>query len=247
MSRCIDLDRRSPSKQPQSKTAGSQQWRDLLFLHWSVPIEEIRAQVPAGMQLDLFDGKAYVGIVPFVMQNILPTYIPSFLAQNFLEINLRTYVHVHGEPGIYFFSLDANSQLAVMGARLTFSLPYTYADIAIEKYEEQLIYYNSKRYFHENAKFSCRYQVKEKLPASEEGSSDHFFLERYWLFLEKNKKLYKAQVHHTPYPAHRVEMHAIEESLIQAANMSRLTTVPEYMHYSPGVDVQMYPLTLCSK
>ena len=123
------MDRLSPTYQPNRKVGGHQKWRQLLFMHWPVPIEELRPLVPERLSLDLWEGKAYLGVVPFIMRDVAPWWLPSFFAFNFLETNLRTYVHLDGEePGVYFFSLDAASRLAVWAARMGWGLPYFYAN-----------------------------------------------------------------------------------------------------------------------
>ena len=121
------IDRISPTRRPAGKVAGYQRWRSLLFLHWPVPVEVLRSLVPAELSLDLHDGVAYVGVVPFAMQGVRPWWCPGAFAFNFLETNVRTYVVAGDRPGVYFFSLDANSRLAVFAARTGWGLPYHYA------------------------------------------------------------------------------------------------------------------------
>ena len=107
------------------QAVGFQQWRNLLFIHWPVPATALRRLVPRQLDLDLYDGQAYVSLIPFLVAESRPRGIPRALAARFLETNLRTYVRsADGEPGIYFFSLDASSLLAVGVARLLYGLPY---------------------------------------------------------------------------------------------------------------------------
>src|SRR4029079_9673991 len=103
-------------------------WRDLLFVHWPLPTEALRVCVPASLEIDTFDGTAYVGIVAFAMASLAVAGIPEILSLSFLETNVRTYVHVEGrDPGVYFLSLDADSLFAVLGARASSGLPYYHA------------------------------------------------------------------------------------------------------------------------
>jgi uncharacterized protein len=109
-------------------------WKDLLFLHWEVPASSVERHLPKGVELDLFDGKAWIGIVPFEMVNVHPRGLPGLPAvRDFAELNVRTYVKRGGRPGLWFFSLDAASRLAVRGARWGFGLPYFDADMAIRR------------------------------------------------------------------------------------------------------------------
>ncbi|MBK7761471.1 MAG: DUF2071 domain-containing protein [Deltaproteobacteria bacterium] len=120
-------------------------WLDLLFAHWSFPPEVIRALLPPNLTLDTFEGRAWVGVVPFRMENVGPpglNWLPGVSA--FPELNVRTYVVHEGKPGVWFFSLDAASMLAVQAARLGFHLPYFYAHMRCEE-REGWIHYESER------------------------------------------------------------------------------------------------------
>ncbi len=119
----MPLDRLAPARRDActGRRVGRQSWRDLLFVHWEVPVEALRRLVPPSLSIDTLDGRAYVGLVPFTMRDV--TFGPLRFA-DFLETNLRTYVHTGGVPGVWFFSLDAESALAVRGGRTLYRLPY---------------------------------------------------------------------------------------------------------------------------
>src|SRR4051794_21808452 len=104
---CVELDREAPRRRPEGPSAGTQRWRELLFLHWSFEPDVVRPLVPASFELDLWQGRAWVGLIPFRMEATRPSWLPKRAGIDFLETNLRTYVHRRGEPGIYFFSLEA--------------------------------------------------------------------------------------------------------------------------------------------
>src|SRR5690349_18551619 len=107
-------------------------WRDLLFAHWPVPVEAVRPLVPAGLEIDTFDGQAWVGVVPFRMEGVAPRFLPSVPGPSaFPELNVRTYVRRGRRAGVWFFSLDAASRVAVEGARLGFHLPYYRAAMSV--------------------------------------------------------------------------------------------------------------------
>ncbi len=101
-------------------------WSDLLFLHWEIDPDLLAARIPKRLNVDLHEGKAYIGIIPFFMKNVRPKFLPAFSKlSNFLELNIRTYVlDQDGSPGVWFFSLDCNQSLAVSIARSFFHLPY---------------------------------------------------------------------------------------------------------------------------
>src|SRR4051812_42045561 len=109
----LDVVGHRPWALPDRAWVMTQTWHDLLFAHWPVKSSDLRPKVPAAFELDLFDGHAWVGVVPFHMTNVAPRGVPSLpRVSEFPELNVRTYVRVGDRPGIYFFSLDAGSALA---------------------------------------------------------------------------------------------------------------------------------------
>src|SRR4051812_2155420 len=83
----------------------SQHWLDLFFAHWPVAVADLRPHVPAALEIDTCDGTAWVSLVAFRLERIRRRWLPSLgFVTNALELNLRTYVHHQGEPGIYFLS-----------------------------------------------------------------------------------------------------------------------------------------------
>ena len=199
----------------------------------------MRRLVPQELELDLFEGKAWVGLVPFRMQGIRPRWLPQAFAFNFLECNVRTYVLHKGEPGVYFFSLDASSFLAVWAARLGWSLPYYDARIE-ETMPESHIRYQVDR--GRKATLDVRYRVGEALGTSLPGTMEHFFLERYLLFTQRRNRILRGQVYHSAYPAYTAEVLDLSESLLLASGLAVHGAPPALVHWSPGVDVEVFSL-----
>lgn len=235
------IDRVAPARRPPGPIAGYQNWRSLLFTHWSVHVDALRKLVPSGLDVDLFDGKAYIGVVPFEMEGVRPWWWPKACAMRFLETNLRTYVVCDGRPGIYFFSLEANSRLAVFGARKGWGLPYYYAQATITRTDLTVDYATQRP--HLGPKHKVQYQIGRELEPSEPGTLQHFFLERYLLFVERFGRIYSGQVHHVPYPAFEATVLDVQDELIAAAGLPAVGKLPEFAHFSPGVDVEVFPLT----
>src|SRR5262245_28328991 len=131
---------------PDRRPIFHQRWRDLLFLHWPLSAGGLRPRMPAGLELDLFEGHAWLTLIPFVIAESRPTGLPSALASRLLEVNLRTYVRgPDGEPGIYFWSLDASSVAAVAGARLFYGLPYYLASMSMKNHGSRVEYTSRRR------------------------------------------------------------------------------------------------------
>src|ERR1051326_4992061 len=109
-----------------------QRWHEISFFHWSCAPSLLRARVPEQLQLDTYDGKAWISLTPFLLKGLRAPMVPEFLGLDFPETNLRTYVIGPKGPGIWFFSLDAGKLLPVAGARATFGLPYFWADMHVD-------------------------------------------------------------------------------------------------------------------
>jgi uncharacterized protein YqjF (DUF2071 family) len=234
------IDRIAPTVRPAGKAVGYQRWRSLAFLHWEVPAAALRQIVPAELELDLYEGAAYVGVVPFAMRDIRPSWWPRQLAFNFLETNVRTYVVCRGQPGVYFFSLEASSRLAVVAARASFGLPYYHARMRLGQSGDTTECHSRRT--SNGAVHHVRYEVGEPLAASAPGTLEHFLLERYLLFVKRGGRVLVGQVHHHPYPVQRARVLEVRDELIAAAGLPAVNTPPRWAHYSAGVDVEVFPL-----
>ena len=234
------IDRTAPSNRPEGKSDGTQRWESLLFCHWEIDPEELLPHVPSGLDLDTFEGRAYVGIVPFKLREIRPSWLPKQLAFNFLETNVRTYVTYNGRPGVYFFSLDANSRLAVLAARIGWSLPYYHATMTASEVGQSISYASHRRGGRANHRVSFR--IGDKVGHPPDGSVEHFLVERYLLFVEKKGAIHCGQVHHSPYEVWNAEISEIEEELVAASGLEKTGHLPCLVHYSPGVDVEVFEI-----
>jgi len=238
----LPMDRIAPTRRPKERAIGYQSWCELLFLHWSFDPAALQGLLPSGLTVDTFDGHAYVGLVPFAMRQVRPRPIPGFLGFNFLESNVRTYVHREGrDPGVYFFSLDAASRIAVAIARWRWSLAYFNARMRFTIEADERRRYSAQRLGAASPKMEIVYRPGEPMGSAEPGTLDHFLLERYLLYVEHRGALHRGQVHHSPYPAHTATLEHLEDGFVSAAGFSS-NRPPELVHYAPGVDVEIYPL-----
>lgn len=232
-----EIDRIAPTRRPSETPSGAQTWRELFFLHWTFDPEALRPLVPKELELDLWEGRAYVGVVPFRMEGIRPSWLPRAMAMDFLETNLRTYVVVNGEPGVYFFSLDASSWLAVQAARLGWGLPYFHATMRSER-DGDRIRYSTHRGGGE-ALFTLDASIGEPLGPSAPGTLEHFLMERYLLFTAASGRVGRGHVHHVPYPAQRATVHAVDGTLLTAMGLPA-PVGPPLAHYASGVEVEVF-------
>jgi uncharacterized protein YqjF (DUF2071 family) len=215
-----------------------QRWRDLLFLHWPVAVEAVRPLVPSALDIDRFDDVAYVSLIPFAIAESRLRGVPRALASRFLEINLRTYVRARdGDVGIYFFSLDASSWLAVAGARLLYGLPYFPAAMT-RRTDGAHTVYASRRRGARDARLEVTWRLGDAMEPSRPGTLDWFLVERYLLYVARRGHLYRTRVRHRPYPLRHVTVDGIAETLRRAAGLPA-PTVPALVQYSPGVDVDI--------
>ena len=234
------IDRIEPTRRPADPPQGYHQWRSLVFLHWPVPISQLRPLVPNNLELDLFDDVAYVGIVPFWMQGVRPRWWPSRSGLQFLETNVRTYVVHRGRPGIYFFSLDAASRIAVWTARRFWGLPYFNASMTSERAGSEILYDSVRAAGGPRHRVRCR--IDEPLGVLNPASLEFFLLERYLMFVEGRGDLLSGQVHHTPYPVHGAQVLELTDELLAAADVHAGQIEPTLAHYATGVDVEVFAL-----
>ena len=233
------IDRIEPTRRPTGKNDGTQKWSDLLFCHWPVPVSSLRAVVPSELEIDTFDGTAYVATVPFKMREVRPSWLPRRLAFNFLETNVRTYVVHNGRPGVYFMSLDASSRLAVWAARTGWSLPYYFANMSFEETNEHSIY-QSYRPANKSASHRVCFSVGKELGISQVGTLEHFLFERYLLFAQRKKNIVVGAVHHKPYQVSLADVKTMDDGLLDAAGVHDINRLPELAHFSSGVDVEVF-------
>lgn len=207
-----------------------QEWHDVLFAHWRVPVERLRGVVPRELEIETYDGSAWVGLVPFRLRHMRPRLLPSIPPlRDFLETNVRTYVRHGGRSGVWFFSLDAESLFAVKAARLTYRLPYFHARMSCEERDGWLEY--ETRRVGDVAAARLRYRARGPASAAVPGSLEHFLVERYGLFARSGDAITRADIDHAPWPLQRAEAEIEEESLVAAAGIERPDT-PPLLHFA---------------
>ena len=240
------MDRIAPTRRPEGPPAGFHNWRTLLFVHWEVPADALRPLLPSRLSLDTFEGRAFVGLVPFTMDGIRPTrFLPPIPGVSaFHETNIRTYVHLDGEdPGVWFFSLDAANPVAVTAARVGWNLPYFFAAMSLE-HEGDKVRYRTRRHYPPPtpAELEIDWTIGPELPCAEPGTLEHFLCERYFLYAaDTDGAISRGQVNHRAYPLRQATIDSMSQTLVSAAGID-VAGPPLSVLYSPGVDVEVFAM-----
>lgn len=221
-----------------------QNWGKLLFLHWSVPVSVLRPMIPGRLEIDTYDGGAWVSITPFTMWGIRPTMLPAIPGlSDSHELNVRTYVHAEGVPGVWFFSLDASNVIAVLAARLGFHLPYFQAEMHLEEAAD-FISFTSRRTDERGprAEFSASWSRGKPLPLPPPDSLEFFLVERYCLYASRQEKLYRARIHHQPWSLRAATIETLSSTMGEAHGM-KLGDNPALAHAQrEPLAVEVWPL-----
>lgn len=212
-----------------------QSWRHLLFAHWPVATRQLRALVPPPLTIDEFDGSAWVGMTPFVLTGLRPRLLPPLpYVSQFPEINLRTYVRVGDVPGIYFFTLEAASWLAVLAARALYGLPYRYATMNVRRTAAG-VSYRSRR-IGGDAELVAEYAPTGPAFVPRAGTLEHFLIERYALYVVRFGAItLRGEIHHEPWRVQPAQAQ-LRRNSIPAAHGLMLDDRPALLHFSGRQD-----------
>lgn len=241
-----------PYPPPVTKPVMFQCWHDLLFMHWPVAPGVLRPQIPPGLEVDTFEGQAWLAVVPFRMSNIYPRGLfPVPWLSGFAELNVRTYVVKDGRPGVWFFSLDAANPVAVSIARNWFKLPYFNARMRCENKtmlvaqgeEVGGIHYSSHR-THQNAPgcdFIADYLPVADVVTPQPGTLEYFLTARYCLYTaDKAGNIYRGEIDHEPWPLQSAEAEVEKNTMTEPVGV-KLQGKP-LLHFSRRLDVKVWPL-----
>lgn len=238
------LQRLSVREAPIGSPVMRQRWSDLLFLHWQIEPKFIQSQLPAGLHVDLFEGKAWIGIVPFAMERVHPVGLPPLPWLSwFLELNVRTYVYDEsGRPGVWFFSLDCNQPITVEVARRFFHLPYNHARMRADYQTGEVIYSSQRRGTDQVSRF--RYRCPLHAEPARDRSLEWFLVERYLLFTTDGMgRIRSGRVHHKPYRIQQGDCSEWTAEPIRENGFAVPSGPPVSMLVAEPVEVSIYPLS----
>lgn len=228
---------------PVGRWVQRQSWLEFPFLHWTVDPEVLRPLVPAELELDLYDSRAWIGIIPFRMEGVTLYGFPDVRGLSaFHELNVRTYVRYRDRAGVYFLSLEANNRIAVRLARRWFGLPYWDAAMASEV-DGASFRYTSRRTHRGGgqARFEATWEVGESRGIALRGSLEHWLCERYALFVHRRGRVLRGDVHHLPWPLHDVKADVTVNTMTSPLGFET-PGPPAHVMYSPGVDTVVWSL-----
>jgi uncharacterized protein len=229
----------------------SQRWNDLLFAHWPIRASEVAPLLPDGLEIDVFQGSAWIGIVPFWMDKIRLRGLPPIPgARETPELNLRTYVRDTrtGTAGVYFLSLDVANLVGVVVGRSIFHLPYYWAQMSLKpRGEREFSFYSRRLLSRRPVQFAARYRglgPTHKLVQTRPGTIEYFLTERYCLFTrDALGRLLRADIHHSPWPLEEAEAEISQNDLAEQFGL-KLPDTPPLLHYARHLAVYIWSAQL---
>lgn len=219
---------------------GIMRWRRVSFLHWSYPPDVVASLLPPGLEVDVRDGRAWVGLVAFEMADVrLPgtPAVPGF--STFPEVNVRTYVRrPGGRDGLFFFTLEASRLITVM-ARPVIGIAYSWADMAVVQRRDEVRYRTARRWPVDSRAVSrIGVEYGAPIPPEEQTGFDHYLTGRWQAYSRRHGRLYCTPVEHEPWPLHRAEPTLLDDGLIAACGLPQPRDSP-LVHYAPAVNVRL--------
>jgi uncharacterized protein len=242
MSATAALDRLAMRARPEGTPVMHQNWENLLFLHWPIESDIIRSFIPPELEIDTLDNKAWLGITPFALTGLRVTALPPIPGlTSFDELNVRTYVHYHGIPGIWFFSLDASKVIPAVAARLFFMLPYFKAHIDFWQTAGQFSF-DLKRTAAPDAHFRASWRAGIRLRDPDLESLAFFLVERYCYFVVQDTKVYMTRIYHHPWILDEATVESCDSTMAAAAGIPEPTGTP-VAYFSRTQSVEIWPPT----
>ncbi|MGN7470580.1 YqjF family protein [Brevibacillus sp. SAFN-007a] len=232
-------------KRQQKGWKMTQTWEHLLFAHWAVSPEAVRGLIPAGLELDTYEGRAWISVIPFLLTGVrLRRLFPVPYVTTFPEINVRTYVRAGSQPGVYFLSLDTSHLLVTKIAESWYRLPYYHTRMDFRANADRIDFQSERRSAGaEAAAFRGSYRPVSEPALARQGTLEHWLTERYTFFCQckQTSGLYSANVYHEPWMLQRAEADIRENSMLTPLSLS-ISEKPDLLVYARGVESFIWPL-----
>jgi uncharacterized protein len=223
---------------PVSFAVMKQGWFDLVSVHWRYDPIEVAKVLPKGLDVDTFDGSAWVGLIPFSMRGVGVPHLPGVpYFGSFPEVNVRTYVVRNGVPGVWFCSLDVNRLVPTLVARATYRLPYCWGSASHTRVGSTVATTVSRRWPVHGPRTAISVDVGDVLDSPSE--LDIFLTARWGLYSRgRGSRVRYAAVDHPQWPLFRASLVTLDDTLIVSAGLSAPSGDPHVL-YSPGVPVRI--------
>jgi len=214
-----------------------QTWQSLTFIHWRYDPAVIRPLIPERLTLDTFDDAAWIGLTPFLLTGLRLPSLPALpWISCFPETNVRTYVRgPNGDRAIWFFTLEADRLLAVLGARLSYGLPYRWADMRVNVNGSTVSYQSRRRASLRSAYSAIDVEIGQPI---EQSQLEIFLTSRYRLYSQYGKRLAYAQIEHEPWPLHAAVILRLDQTVVEGSGLPRPEGEP-LAHHSPNLEVRI--------
>jgi hypothetical protein len=234
-----------PFPMPETRWILRQNWKKLTFLHWEVDPKLLAPHLPDGLEIDLHEGKAYVGCIPFVMEKVRPAGLPAVPGvSTFPEFNIRTYVIKNGIPGVFFLTLDATSRVTCLYATRRYGLTYRYAKASLKGTLPMGYSWNSVRSSN-GVGLAGSAKVTSEVRQAKEGTLEYFLFERYSLYTEHKNRLRHGYTHHVKWWYADAEATITSNTLVESYNLGIADVkTPHMVHMAEGVEVVTWHLSL---
>ena len=227
---------------PKTPWVMAQTWEHLLFAHWAVTPKTLASLIPAAVELDTFDGCAWVGITPFRVSGLRLRGLPAVRGvSEFHEINVRTYVRLDGKPGVWFFTLAADTLIGIVMARTWYRLPYVAARIRFAERRGRVMFVASRaRMGSAEPTLAAEYAPIDRVSRLAPGTIDAWLTERYCLYAaEGDGRILRAEIHHAPWPLQRASATIRDDGFTAAVGVP-LRGAPDLLHYARHLDVAIW-------
>jgi uncharacterized protein YqjF (DUF2071 family) len=229
----------------------NQRWNDLLFAHWPVPASSISPLLPDDLEVDTFQGSAWLGVVPFWLDRVKLRGAPPLPGMGgFPDLQMRTYVReAHsGAAGVFSFWLDAGSLLAVAAARMLFHLPYHWSEMRLEqRSEREFAFFSRRRFTPRPVIFKARYRglgPTRKLAENRPGTLEYFLMERNCLFANNRAgQVIRASLHHASWPLEEAQAEIEQNDLPESIGI-HLPDQEPVLHYTRRLALYIWPAEL---
>ena len=236
------IDRLAMRTRPHGSPIMQQAWENLLFLHWPMDPAVLRPLIPECLEIDLFEGQAWVSVTPFELNDLRALTLPAIPGlSSFTELNVRTYVVHNGQPGLWFFSLDASKLLPAIAARVFFMLPYFKAQMDYSAGGNAFAF-SSKRIVPPDAEFEATWRTGQRLRAPDTDSLAFFLVERYCCYALGGPRLFQIRIYHHPWILVEAEAQVEKSTMFSAAGLPEPGTTP-LAHFSEPLEVEIWAPT----